>query len=116
VSELIWPVVDDYESAHQTSRYGAGWAWVLGGLACIVAILTGNLLFYLFSVVYAVTGWGLWRGAVAASIVAFVLCIVQTIAVVISLPLMWAIVMPFAFLGLMNGVRGAVSMQKMRTN
>lgn len=111
MSELIWPDVDDYESAHQTSRYGAGWAWVLGGLACIVAILTGNLLFYLFSAVYAVTGWGIWRGAVAASIVAFVLCILQTIAVVISLPLMWAIVMPFAFLGLMNSVRGAVSMQ-----
>lgn len=113
MSELIWPVVDDYDSARQTSRYGAAWAWVLGGLTCIAAILAGNLLFCLFSLFYAATGWGIWKGSVAASIVAFVLCVLQTIAIVISLPLMWAVVMPFAFLGLMNGVRGVVSMQKM---
>jgi hypothetical protein len=114
VSELIWPAVDDYGSARQTSRYGTAWAWVLGGLACIAAILAGNSLFYLFSLLYSVTGWGIWRGSVAASIGAFVLCILQTIAVVISLPLMWAIVMPFAFLGLMNGVLGVMLMQKTR--
>ena len=45
MSELIWPVVDDYDSPRQTSRYGAAWAWVLGGLAFIAAILAGNLLF-----------------------------------------------------------------------
>ncbi len=116
MSELIWPVVDDYDSAQQTSRYGAAWAWVLGGLACIAAIVSGNSLLFLFSVFYPITGWGIWRGSVAASIIAFVLCILQTIAVFISLPLLWSIVMPFAFLGIMNGVRGAVSMQKTRVS
>lgn len=55
MSELIWPVVCDYDSARQTSRYGAAWTWVLGGLTLIAAILAGNLPFYLFSLCYAAT-------------------------------------------------------------
>jgi len=62
--------------------------------------------------IYGVAAWRLFYGSLAWAMAAFVLCALETLVVLITLPVVWSVVMPFAFVALINGVRGAVAMQK----
>jgi uncharacterized membrane protein len=110
----VWPVVEDAESAREAAHLAAVWTMILAGLNVLAGVLTGlNVIVALVCVIYGVAAWRVWRGSHPWAIAAFVLCILQAILVVISLPLIWGIFMPFAFLALMNGVRGTASLQRL---
>src|SRR6476469_10141118 len=115
MGEWIWPVVDDQASAKDTARYSAAWTAILCGLSTLASLLVGlNPIGLVICLLYGFAAWRIWKESQAWAILAFSLCILQAILVVISLPLMWAIAMPFAFLALMNGIRATFALQNLR--
>jgi len=115
MGEWIWPVVDDQASAKDTARYAAAWTAILCGLSTLASLLVGlNPIGLVICLLYGFAAWRIWKESQAWAILAFSLCILQAILVVISLPLMWAIAMPFAFLALMNGIRATFALQNLR--
>jgi len=115
MGEWIWPVVDDQASAKDTARYAAAWTAILCGLSTLASLLVGlNPIGLVICLLYGFAAWRIWKESQAWAILAFSLCILQAILVVISLPLLWAIAMPFAFLALMNGIRATFALQNLR--
>jgi hypothetical protein len=112
MGEWIWPIVEDAPSAKETARYAAAWAAILCGLSTLASVLVGlNPIGLVICLLYGFAAWRIWKESQAWAILAFSLCILQTILVVVRLPLMWAIAMPFAFLALMNGVRATSALR-----
>jgi hypothetical protein len=72
----------------------------------IAGLTTGHVISYLPVLIYAVAIWRIWRGSQAWAIAALVLCVLQGILTLLTLPVIWALVIPFALIGLVKGVRG----------
>jgi hypothetical protein len=114
MGDWIWPIVEDVPSARETARYAAAWAAMLCGLSTLAVLLAGlNPIAGAICVLYGIAAWRIWKESQPWAILAFALCILQSIPVLISLPLMWAIAMPFAFLALMNGVRATSALRNL---
>lgn len=114
MGEWIWPVVDDPESAREVTRFAAVWAAILCGLSALTAFLGGlNLVMTIIAILYGIAVWRIRNESLPWSVTAFVLCILQFILVVLTLPLLWSIAMPFAFLALLGGVRATNALQKL---
>jgi hypothetical protein len=76
-------------------------------------LLGGNYPIEFVGVAYGVAAWRIWQASRLWAIAAFVLCILQTISAIVNLAVIWAMLMPFAFIALMNGVRGTVALQQL---
>src|SRR5262249_37444875 len=93
----------------------ASWACLLAlvNLAAGTLLLGGNYLIEFVGFAYGVAAWRIWKGSRLWAIAALVLCIVQTISVIVNLAVIWAMLMPFAFIALMNGVRGTAALHQL---
>jgi hypothetical protein len=112
--DFVWPILEDIDSARDAARYAAAWTVVLCALWVLATALSGfALIANLICVLYGFAAWHIWHGSTVWSIIAFSLCILQTLLVLISLPLLWSIITPFAFLGLMNGIRATAAMERL---
>ncbi|HET9836730.1 MAG TPA: hypothetical protein VFR84_00755 [Candidatus Angelobacter sp.] len=112
MAELIWPIVDDVESATEAAHYAGAWSGILAGLNLLAAFAAGLYPPSLLAVcaIFGIGAWRIWEGSEGWAVTAFALCVVETIAVLLRMPLMWGIAMPFAFLALMNGVRATTAL------
>jgi hypothetical protein len=112
MGEWIRPVVEDVTSAKETALYAAVWAAILCGLTTLSILSAGlNPLGVVICLLYGVAAWQIWKGSQAWAILAFAICVLQTLLVVIVVPLLWPIAVPFAFLALMNGVRATSALR-----
>jgi hypothetical protein len=115
--EWLWPVLEDADSAREATRLAAIWAVILAVLSLGICVLAPpTLLGGFICTVYGVAAWRIWKGSRAWAVAAFVLCVTQGILVLLSLPIIWGLIMPFAFVALMNGVRATATMQKIADN
>jgi hypothetical protein len=98
MGDFVWPVVDDAESAPAAAHFAAVWAIVLACLNLIVGMLLfhWSVVLGFAGVTYGLAAWRIWEGSYPWAIAAFVLCILQTALVLINLPVLWAVLMPFA--------------------
>lgn len=111
MSELVWPIVDDMESAKDAAHYAAAWSGVLFGMNVLGGGL--HLIPLTICAIFGVGAWRIWSGSQAWAIAVFSTCICEFILVLLLMPIMWGIVMPFAFLALMNGVRATTAMERL---
>jgi hypothetical protein len=103
--DFLWPVLEDIESAKDALRYAA----------VISAVLCGyDLLFFHLSpvvmaicLVYAFAAWRIWKGSPAFAIAAFAILCLQS-------PRTFVVLLLFAFVGLMNGVRAAMAFERLQ--
>src|SRR5262249_46988612 len=115
MGEFVWPVIEDKKSARDAASAAASWASLLALLNLGIATLLfgGNWIVELVGVAYGVAAWRIWQGSRLWAIAAFLLCILQTISAIVNLAVIWAMLMPFAFIALMNGVRGTAALQRL---
>jgi len=111
---LVWPFVEDIESARETAHTAAIWSGVLTGFNLLTGVLAGLSIFVLVvCLVYGIAAWRIYQGSRAWAVTAFVLFVFQALLVLFRLPLIWSVLTPFAFLALMNGVRATSSLEKL---
>jgi hypothetical protein len=72
-----------------------------------------RLIPLIICIIFGVGAWRIWVGSQGWAIAAFATCIFEMILVLVLLPIMWGIVMPFAFLALMNGVRATTAIKRL---
>jgi hypothetical protein len=103
--DFLWPVLEDLDSVKDALRYAA----------VISAVLCGyDLLFFGLSpfvvgicVVYAFAAWRIWKGSPVFAITAFAILCLQS-------PRTFVVLLLFAFVGLMNGVRAAIVFERLQ--
>lgn len=103
--DFLWPVLEDVDSVKDALRYAA----------VVSAVLCGyDLLFFGLSpfvvaicIVYAFAAWRIWVGSPAFAIAAFAILCLQS-------PRTFVVLLLFAFVGLMNGVRAAIAFERIR--
>jgi hypothetical protein len=99
-------------------RLAATYAAIL----CLLSTFTCVLLFLFFGkhlnlvaygspIFWAVSAW-VWKGSRIWSIAAFTVYVPLAILAVVSWSVLWCVVLPFAFLGLMHGVRAASALRR----
>ena len=111
--DWIWPVIDDADSARQAAHFAAMWSLILAWFSFFFGMFSGHVTASLgFMAAYGIATWYLFRNSYKWALIAFALCVTQTLLALISMPLLWSIMMPFAFLALMNGVRGTRVLQR----
>jgi len=115
---LIWPVIDDEDSAREVIRLAATYAGVLCMFTILANLLSAaferdlRLGAFVLPAFWAVCAWRIWNGSRPWAITAFVACSLLAVLTLLSLPLLWSVVMPFAFLGLMHGVRATSALRR----
>jgi hypothetical protein len=113
MEEWIWPILEDMQSSERVARFAALWAGIIGVFSLIAGVLSGHYaIAAILGVLYATAAWRTARWSFGWSVTGFVLCVLQTIIAVIALPLLWSIIMPFAVLALMNGVRATIALRR----
>jgi hypothetical protein len=105
--------LDELEAARGAAHLAAVWAGILGAFSVIAGLAGGNVLFYIPAFFYGVAVWRIWRGSRAWAIVALVFCVLQGILTLMTLPILWAVVIPLALIGLMNGIRGTAVLSRL---
>jgi hypothetical protein len=106
-------LLDELEAARGAAHLAAVWAGILGALSVVASLITGNVLFYVPAFCYGVAAWRVWRGSRPWAIVALVFCILQGILTLIQLPVIWAVLMPFALIWLVKGVRATALLSRL---
>lgn len=101
----IWPIMEDMETARESTHLAAVWAGILALLSVIGALLSRNPTIYGFvALCYLIVAWRVWCGSLPWAVVGSALCILDTVLSLMTLPLL-SFVMPFALLATINGLR-----------
>ena len=103
--DFLWPVLEDLTSVKDALRYAAVISLVLCGYD--LAFLRLSPLVIAMCVLYALSAWRIWKGSPVFAIVAFALLCLQSLTTFVVLLL-------FAFVGLMSGMRAAIVFERLQ--
>jgi len=114
----LWPVIDDEASAREVCHLAATCAAILAMVTLLAVMLSAALdrdfrfVILILPAFWALCAWRIWNGSRAWAIAAFTVYLPLAILTVMSLSLLWSIVLPFAFMGLVHGLRATRALQK----
>jgi hypothetical protein len=114
----LWPVIDDEASAREVARLAAVYAVIICTLSLFAGLLMtasakdSNGSVFALPIFWAICAWRIWNGSRAWAIAAFVVYLPMAILTITSLSLLWCIVLPFAFMGLVHGVRATSALRR----
>jgi len=103
--DFLWPVLEDIDAVKDALRYAA----VISAVLCGYDLLFFGLSPFVIAIciVYAFAAWRIRAGSPAFAIVAFAILCLQS-------PRTFVVLLLFAFVGLMNGVRAAIVFERLQ--
>ncbi len=119
MANWLWPDISDEDSARSAAHKAGGWAGAIAGVTAVVVVIkiftTGHneeAAGLLDAALFGVVAWRVWNGSRPWAIAGLVMYLLEIAAAIVTHPPGVSILTFFAFLALINGVRGTFKLHE----